>query len=423
MSFSVSYIYQVIDKYTPNLSKINASTVKFTNQAHKAALATKKITSSMMTMETAALSAAGAAAVMFPTKAAISFEAAMADVKKVVDFETPAQYEQMRKQIMATGKELGKMPEDIAAIVAAGGRLGIPTDQLGQFTMIAARTATAFDILEGEAGDSLASIKNKLKLNIDETANFMDAVNFLADNTAAKGGDMLNVISRISGNMATIEMPKNLIAGWSSFANQIETTPQLAASGMNMLIERMLKMEGAAEAFKIDPQGTLRTFLDGIKEMPAGDILSEKLGLGVGAGGFALKAINNLELLDDTMSKVSGSTEFMGSMQRELANKLNTSEVRLARMNVGFYNMKIAIGDAVLPVIEYLTPKIIKMTDAIGGFASKHPMLTKFFLAAAAGAALIMPAVVAIGMLSGSVSAVLSLFVVGASVVSKFTIY
>ena len=57
-------------------------------------------------------------------QAAMQFESAMADVKKVVDFESPAQFAQMGLDVRKLSTELPMAADGIAQIVAAGGQSG-----------------------------------------------------------------------------------------------------------------------------------------------------------------------------------------------------------------------------------------------------------------------------------------------------------
>mgnify|MGYP002691401850 CR=1 FL=1 len=56
---------------------------------------------------------------------AIKFESAMADVKKVVNFDTPAQFKEMGDDILKLTRTIPMAGEEIAAIVAAGGQSGV----------------------------------------------------------------------------------------------------------------------------------------------------------------------------------------------------------------------------------------------------------------------------------------------------------
>lgn len=50
----------------------------------------------------------------------------MADVKKVVNFDTPEQFKQMSEDVLNLSEALPMSAEGIAKIVAAGGQASIP---------------------------------------------------------------------------------------------------------------------------------------------------------------------------------------------------------------------------------------------------------------------------------------------------------
>ncbi len=106
------------------------------------------------------IAGAGAAALAVPVKLSIDFESAMADVKKVVDFDTPQQFKQMENDIISMSTRLPMAAKDIAAIYAAGGQSGIAKNELSQFAESAIKMGVAFDISAEEAGASMAEMRS-----------------------------------------------------------------------------------------------------------------------------------------------------------------------------------------------------------------------------------------------------------------------
>lgn len=420
MAFSISYVYELQDRYSRKIDTISRKTQGFTNRVSKTKAAVGKLTSGLATMQTALGGVAATAAAIFPTKAAIDFEAVMADVSKVIDL-TPRQFRDLKSDILKSAIAMGRLPVQIARIAEAGGKLGVPIEQMQQFIGIVSRSAVAFDILEDVAGRQIGSLSNKLGLTINRTESLMDAINFLADNTAASGSRMIEIIERTSGVMGTIQMPDKFIAGWAAFADQVEVTPQLAASGLKMVINRMKVMPGMMEKFLVDPNKTLIEFFERFQKMePAKRAVAVLKVFGPEAGRFAEMAVNKLDLLGKTLNKVADGTSFVGSMQRELQKKLGTTEVKLKRIKVGFLAVAIAIGDAVLPIIKKATPFFIMVADTFRIFAENNPQLAAFgtimlFIAGGVSAAaiaigILMPLILAIATPIGLVVAGIAIF-------------
>lgn len=382
MSFDVSWVYEIVDKYSAPIRKITKATATARRGINKASNALKKMSDKMAGIKGAVGSVAGLAAIAFPTKKAIDFESVMIDVKKVVSFKTPDQFNKFREGIFKTAIELGKVPKNIADIAVEGGKLGILPKKLGEFINLVARTSTAFDMLEGPAGAAIGSIKTKLGLTIKETGGLMDAINFLADNTATSGKRAVEVVSRTVGTMKAIKMPPELVAGWAAFADQMEVSPELAASGLNMMIKRMMKMPGMMKKMLKDPSTAIRDFLGKFSKMSeaskARKIFKK---FGDEAGNFVLKAVNSQELLNKTLGLVGKGSKFAGSMQRELVAKMAGAETALGKIKAVADVAFIQMGDAIIPIIKDLTPSIVKVVSGFRDFVKLNPMLTKIGIA------------------------------------------
>lgn len=429
MAFTISYLYVIQDRYTRTLDKIRKKTERFSNTAHKTTGRVAALSKKMSNMQAIAGAAAVGLAAIFPVKKAIDFEFAMADVLKVLDDITPKQLQALEKQIFSTSIAMGRLPKDIAAVVAAGGRLGIPLEKLGEFTKLASRVAVAFDITEEVAGDSLASITDKLDLSMKATGGLMDAINHLADNTSAKAGGMIEIIGRISGTMKTVEMPPELIAGWAALADRVEVTPRLAASGMKMMMRAMKGMPGMMEKLLKAPSKTMSDYLRVLakidkRRLPK--ILEKKFG--AEAAGFVEKLVGKIHLLDQTLGLVADKTRLQGSMQRELNKKLSTAKVKIDRMKSAFTVFAIVAGTSVLPIIKAFTPILIKIGNALSKFSEAHPQLFKIAIIFGVVTAAVSALLVVLGVVAAAFGAI-SLPIVGivagitAAIVAAGTLY
>lgn len=138
-------------------------------------------TSSLISLGTAATTSMLAIA-----QPAIKFESAMADVKKVVNFDSPAQFKEMEQDILRLTRTIPMASEEIAAIVAAGGQAGIARENLLGYAEDVAKMGVAFDMAAGDAGTAMATMANVLGKPISEMAKFGDAINHLSDNANAK---------------------------------------------------------------------------------------------------------------------------------------------------------------------------------------------------------------------------------------------
>ena len=85
---------------------------------------------------------------------AMAFESAMADVAKVVNFETQSEFQAMNKTVMDMAGRIPMAADGIAAIIAAAGQSGIAKQDLAEFAEQAAKMGVAFDLTGDQAGKS-----------------------------------------------------------------------------------------------------------------------------------------------------------------------------------------------------------------------------------------------------------------------------
>ena len=395
MAESVSYIYQIIDKFTPALKRIEQANTRFEAGMKKVSagmgrigINAGRVKDSMM-----AFGAAAGAGLVVAAKKSMDFESVMADVSKVMNIASndPAMIG-FKENILKTSVAMGKLPKNIAEIAVAGGKLGIAMKDMDNFIGVVSRTSVAFDMLESTAGEQIGSIQAKLGLTVNETGNLMDAVNYLADNTAAGGARMIDIIARTSGTLKSIDMPRKFMAGWAAFADQMEVTPELAASGLNMMIAKMRQMPGMLELMVKSPQGAIEGLLKSLSGLDAVTRAKQvdKL-FGPEAGRFVLKAVNNMKKYDETMRLVVDDTKFAGSMMKELANKLGTSETAWGKIKAIFDVVAITVGDVLTPIIKEIAPKIVNIGFAFREWAKDNPNMLKLAIAIAGIAAALTP--------------------------------
>ena len=375
MAFSVSYIYQIRDKLSPQLKKINRvvgqhnSDLKKTGrmwekinvQIFKAgvriALARKeadRLKNELANSWDELLGiAATVASIALPVKQAMEFETAMAGVAKAANLDKGTeQFDRMYDTIRNMTKEIPRTHAEMASMFEAGARLGISEKELPGFARLTAKTAVAFDMMAGTAGDSLASISAKMGIPIKRIESMMDAVNQLENTTAAKGNNMINIIGRIAGAAKSIDISPDQTAGLAAFAEQITVSPELAASGLNMMISRMREIPALHKKLLESPEKAISGMLGQLAKLDKVQraAVVDKV-FGEEAGRFVQTAVESLDVYEKTMGKVADSSQFAGSMSEEFEKQLKTSAVQAQIARNGLRDMGISLGEKLLPLV------------------------------------------------------------------------
>nr|DAS18469.1 MAG TPA: minor tail protein [Caudoviricetes sp.] len=338
---------------------------------------------------------------------AIKFESAMADVRKVVDFDTPEQFKEMGNDILKLTRTIPMAGEEIAAIVAAGGQSGVARENLLGYAKDAATMGVAFDMAAGDAGTAMATMANVLGKPITEMAQFGDVINHLSDNANSKAADIVNVITRVGSDTRMLGMTENQAAALGSTFLSMGKAPELAAQAVKGMSSAFLQLKagdhakelkqlgfttkGFAAAMNKDAQGAISTFIERVKKLPKDKqypLLAKVFGKQY-ADDVLLLAQNTgeynrqLGLLQET--DANGNLKYIGSMQREFENRSNTTENKLTKLKSSLTEIATKIGNAFLPVITSFVENITPVIYGITEWVETNPQLMEWVLTIGGG--------------------------------------
>lgn len=328
---------------------------------------------------------------------AIEFESAMADVKKVVNFDTPTQFKEMEQDILNLTRKIPMAGEEIAAIVAAGGQAGLARENLIGYAEDAAKMGVAFDMAAGDAGEAMATMANVLGKPITEMAQFGDAINHLSDNANAKAADIVNVIARAGSDTRMLGLSENQAAALGSTFLSMGKAPELAAQAIKGMAASFADLKAGkhakelamlgltpkkfAQAMNKDAQGAITDFIKKVKTLPKDQqypLLSKMFGRQY-ADDVMLLAQNQAEYnrqLDLLAEKdASGNFKYMGSMQREFENRSNTTANNLQLLKNSFTEIGITVGKAFLPPLNKLVNAIKPVIYWTANFLQNNPWI------------------------------------------------
>ncbi|MCJ8517836.1 TP901 family phage tail tape measure protein [Pseudorhizobium tarimense] len=301
--------------------------------------------------------------------AAIDFESAFADVRKVVD-ANDEQLENFRRTIRQMSTELPIAANDIAALFAAAGESGVATQDLKAFSEMAARVGIAFDMSAGEAGESLAKLKTQLGLSVAETSDMADAINHLSNNMASKAKDITRYMLRVGALAEMGGFTKEQIAGIGSAMIAAGAEAEVAGTAMQNVVKALTKGESAkksqkevaaalgldlpqiAKEMQKDAPKAMKKVLQAIAKAPKDRhiaLLSDFFG--DEAKAFA-PLIGNMGLLEQALDSVSDRTRYAGSAFNEFVERSNTAQNTLDLLGNKIANRFWEIGDRMLPTIK-----------------------------------------------------------------------
>lgn len=335
-------------------------------------------------------------------KAAIEFESAMADVKKVVDFDTPAQFKQMGDDVIRMSTRLPMAAKDIAAIVAAGGQSGMARGELTRFAEDAVKMGVAFDSTAEESGSMMAKWRTSFRLTQDQVVSLADKINYLSNNGPATAKQISSIVTRIGPLGEVAGLASGQIAAMGATLAGMGVQEEVAATGMkNFMLTltagssatkqqqqvfKALRMDAKKVAVDMqkDAQGTIVRILTAISKVDKTKQASVLQTLfGRESIGAIAPMLNNLDLLKKNFANVGDETQYAGSMNKEYEARAATTANNIQLLQNRTVALGNAIGAALLPSINGFIGAAGPMITQVASMIEANPWLVKGVLGAA----------------------------------------
>lgn len=395
--FQLKALITGVDKLSPMLGGIRKNAMGLRKQLNSSGLG--KI-GFMEALQGGAL----AAPFVMGVKAAIGFESAMADVKKVVNFESPDQFKQMGQDVRNLSKELPMSAEGIAAIYAAGGQSGIAREELGAFAQDAVKMGIAFDTTAEESGSMMAKWRTAFKLNQTEVVALADKINLLGNTGAANTGQISKIVTAIGplgeiaglnagqiaamgASLAGVGIAEDVAAtGMKNFA--LTLTAGTAATKSQKEAFKALRLDSAsiAKGMSTDSEGTINKVLKSlahVEKSKQAAVLTQLFGKE--SVGAIAPLLTNLDTLQKNFAMVGKEGKFAGSMEAEYASRAATTANAMQLTMNRATDLGIAVGTALLPPFNDFLQQIGPLISGVSDLAAANPWLIKGLIGAAVG--------------------------------------
>jgi TP901 family phage tail tape measure protein len=394
--FQLKALITGVDKLSPTLAGVRKNIAAFRKNLESTGLG-KIGWSDIIT------GGAMAAPFVAGARAAIDFESQMADVRKVVNFDTPGQFKEMGDDIGRLSERLPMAATDIAKIVAAGGQSGIARNELLGFAEAAVKMGIAFDQTADESGDMMAKWRTAFRMNQGEVVALADRINYLGNTGPATTKQISGIITEVGALGEVAGLSSAQIAAIGATMAGVGVKQDVAATGIKNFMLAMTKGTAAtkaqAQAYKSlrldsktvaenmqkDAQGTMLDLLKRIGQVDAAKrpaLLAEMFG--TESIGAITPLLTNLELLRGNLEKVSDAQKFAGSMEQEYASRAATTANNLELLRNSVMGVAREVGNALLPginaVVEQLRPWISQAAQLV----RDNPQLVKGIVIAGA---------------------------------------
>lgn len=225
-----------------------------------------------------------------------------------------------------------------------------------------------------------------------------DALNHLSDNTAAKASEIVQVITRAGAQARDFGLSAEQTAALGDTFVALGKKPEVAATAMNALLLKLntadkqsakfqsglsalgIEAQGLKDAIRDDAQGALLSFLQTVSQV------EKQERAGILSDLFGLEYADDISLLAGQVQTYQKTLDLLGdskkhnSMQREFANRSNTTKNSLQLLSNQITEIGMNIGTTLLPPLNFLVNNVLRpMSGMIADLAERFPLLTVLY--------------------------------------------
>lgn len=379
-------------KAKKELGEINAELFK---------VATHKITQPLEAFEKATkkaseelkkLSMASGALLGGSTKIAIDFEDAFAGVKKTVDETTKISYADLENSIIELSKVLPSSADSIAEIVSLAGQLGVPTENVIEFSKAMIDLGNSTNLTAQDAGTMIAQFFNVTHGDLKNVENFSSALVELGNNSATTEADIMQLAFRLAGAGSNLGFTQQQILALSTALASAGLKAEAAGGSMSTVLQNIQKeVSGtpwgeANDGLKVwgdligvtgkqfkkmwgeDTYGTFQKVIYGLGTFKdeGGDVTSKLAEMGI----ETIRTTDSMSRLISASENLAKYTRMANdafsdgtALQEEANKRYETTKSQLQILGNNLKAIGITIGKNVLPVINKFVKKAVDVID------------------------------------------------------------
>lgn len=412
----------IATKIKPSAEKIGDA---FKNAGEKIEKAGKKL---------APFSAAAGAGLAAGVKAAKDWETAFTGVKKTVD-GTDEQFAELATGLQDMATRTASSAEAIAGVAEVAGQLGIPIENILEFTETMVNLGDTTNLSADEAAGALARFINVTGSSPKDIKKLGSAVVALGNNFATDEQAIVQMAQRLAsaGTLAGLtetdilalatamsSVGINAEAGGTAMTqtlNSIEKIVRGTAKNSGEKLETLARIAGVSakdfsNTWKAEPVKALQLFMGGLTnldpEVESTVEVLDSLGMSGVRQSNTLRSLSLASgMMTDAIDLANSSYKENTALTKEANLRYGTFESQVSQTKEALKQVAVDVGQIVIPVIKDLLEDV---KDAVKWFKGLDASTKKTIVTVTGIVAALSPVLIGIGKLSKGIGSTINGF-------------
>ena len=375
-------------------------------------------------------------------KASMDFETSFAYVRKTVN-GTEEDFNKLEDASKRMSTEIATSTDEINAVMATGGQLGIATEHIEEFARVMIDLSNASTDLDADtAATQLAKFANIMGTSQSQFSNIGSTIAMLGNNFATTEAPIAEMAMRIAGAGRQIGLTEAQVLGLATALSSVGIQAQAGGSSIS---KALIKMEVAAttggdalkdfsrvcgmsaqefvSAWKSDPIKVFQRFIERLAEMNEEGMSSvavlDEIGISeIRLRDTMLRAVNATELFANAQDMAAEAWEENTALAQKSSVIYGTTASKLKNLKNTALMFAQRIGDDLNPTIQ-------QIIDSVNGLLEKFLSLDQSqresIVKWAAFAAAVGPVILILGKVVGAVGKVSGALGTAFTAIGKFS--
>lgn len=355
--------------------------------------------------------------------ASVSFESAMAGVRKTVD-GTQEDFERLEKSIFSMSEELPSSAVEIAAVMEAAGQLGVPIGNMEKFTRVMIDLGESTNLSADMAATELARFANIVQMPLDQVDRLGSTIVYLGNNLATTEAEIVSMGARLAAAGTQAGLSEAEIMGFAGALSSVGIEAEAGGTAFSKLMIMMqtavekgdglleefanvsgMSAEAFSKAFSEDAPTAIQAFLQGLGTMEekGGSAILKLAEMGieeVRLRDTVLRAAGAHELFAESIEMANAAWGENAALTKEAQQRYATMESRIEMLKNKLFKAFKGFGDAMAPDVEKVMVYLGKFLDFLDKLS---PETKRAIVRIAAAVALIGPAFAVVGTATSGV--------------------
>ena len=332
-------------------------------------------------------------------QASIEFESAMTGVSKTTDMSA-SELQAMAEAVMQLSTEIPVTTTELANVMEVAGQLGIGKDNLLDFSTVMSQLATATTMTADEAATMLAQFANITQMDPSQYSNLASAVVDLGNNYATTEQKIIDMGQGIAAAGSLAGMSEADMMGLSAAVTSLGIETAAGSTSMSKLISKLnmavetgdgledfasvagMSATQFADAWGNDAANALATFIVGLNDVErngaSANVILGELGITeTRMQRMILSLAGSGDLMANAIQTANQAFRENTALSAEAEKRYATTESRLTMLSNAANNVKIAVGDALTPMVATAASGLTDLIEPIAEFIEQNPAIVQ----------------------------------------------